>query len=152
MPISDELLRGAVLVICNLNPLVIGGFTSQRARQYLDSKVHGANMGPIWGRQDPGGPHVGPMNLAIWVYGTLMFFGVHPNRRLNNSLDMLWLYCRCWVTNIQQCYSHKHYDVTRWKHFPRYCPFVRGIHRSPVNSHTKTSDAELWCFLWSAPE
>ena len=26
-----------------------------------DNKVHGANMGPIWGRQDPGGPHVGPM-------------------------------------------------------------------------------------------
>ena len=23
--------------------------------------------GPIWGRQDPGGPHVGPMNIAIWV-------------------------------------------------------------------------------------
>ena len=31
-----------------------------------DSKVHGANMGPIWGRQDPGGPHVGPMNFATW--------------------------------------------------------------------------------------
>ena len=31
-----------------------------------DSKVHGANMGHIWGRQDPGGPHVGPMNFAIW--------------------------------------------------------------------------------------
>ena len=31
-----------------------------------DSKVHGANMGPIWGQQDPGGPHVGPMNHAIW--------------------------------------------------------------------------------------
>ena len=31
-----------------------------------DSKDHGANMGPIWGRQDPGGPHVGPMNHAIW--------------------------------------------------------------------------------------
>ena len=31
-----------------------------------DSKVHGANMGPTWGRQDPGRPHVGPMNLAIW--------------------------------------------------------------------------------------
>ena len=25
-------------------------------------------MGPIWGRQVPGGPHVGPMNLAIWVF------------------------------------------------------------------------------------
>ena len=33
-----------------------------------DSKVHEANMGPIWGRQDPGGPHVGPMNLAIWEH------------------------------------------------------------------------------------
>ena len=31
-----------------------------------DSKVHGANMGPICGRQDPGGPHVGPMNFAVW--------------------------------------------------------------------------------------
>ena len=31
-----------------------------------DSKVHGANMGPIWGRQDPVGPHVGPMNFAFW--------------------------------------------------------------------------------------
>ena len=30
-----------------------------------DSKVHGAIMGPIWGRQDPDRPHVGPMNLAI---------------------------------------------------------------------------------------
>ena len=24
-------------------------------------------MGPTWGRQVPGGPHVGPMNLSIWV-------------------------------------------------------------------------------------
>ena len=24
-------------------------------------------MGPTWGRQDPGGPHVGPMNFAIWA-------------------------------------------------------------------------------------
>ena len=23
-------------------------------------------MGPTWGRQDPDGPHVGPMNFAIW--------------------------------------------------------------------------------------
>ena len=32
-----------------------------------DSKVYGANMGPTWGRQDPDGPHVGPMHFAIWV-------------------------------------------------------------------------------------
>ena len=30
-----------------------------------------------------------------------------------------------------------------WKHFPRYWPFVRGNHRSPVDSHHKASDAEL---------
>ena len=33
-----------------------------------DTKVHGANMKPIWGRQDPGGPHVGPMNFDNWGY------------------------------------------------------------------------------------
>ena len=27
-----------------------------------------------------------------------------------------------------------HDDVIEWKHFPRYWPFVRGIHRSPMNS------------------
>ena len=31
-----------------------------------DSKVQWANMEPIWGRQDPDGPHVGPINFAIW--------------------------------------------------------------------------------------
>ena len=31
-----------------------------------DSKVHGANIGSIWGQEDPGAPHVGPMNFAIW--------------------------------------------------------------------------------------
>ena len=39
----------------------------QKFQSHPDSKVHGANMGPIWGRQDPGGPHVGPLNLAIWA-------------------------------------------------------------------------------------
>ena len=46
-----------------INNQILGGYI-----HYLltpDSKVHGANMGPIWGRQDPGGPHVGPVNCAI---------------------------------------------------------------------------------------
>ena len=41
-----------------------------------DSKDHEANMGPISGRPDPGGPHVGPMNFAIWVrYHIILFMG-----------------------------------------------------------------------------
>ena len=30
-----------------------------------------------------------------------------------------------------------HDDFIKWKHFPRYWAFVRGIHRSPVNSPYK---------------
>ena len=30
-----------------------------------------------------------------------------------------------------------HDDVIKWKHFPRNWPFVRGVHRSPVNSPHK---------------
>ena len=37
----------------------------------LTSTLIARFMGPIWGRQGPGGPHVGPMNFAIWV-GLLM--------------------------------------------------------------------------------
>ena len=41
---------------------------------FPDSKVHGASIGPMWCRQDPGGPHVGPMKLATWdSHG--VFFG-----------------------------------------------------------------------------
>ena len=45
-----------------------------------------------------------------------------------------------------------HDNVIKWKHFPRNWPFVRGIHRSRWAPHTKASDAEFWCFLWSASE
>ena len=41
------------------------------AERLADSKVHVANMGPIWGRQDPGGPHVGPRNFAIWAWSVM---------------------------------------------------------------------------------
>ena len=35
-------------------------------RNIPDNKVHWVNMGPTWVLSSPGGPHVGPMNLAIW--------------------------------------------------------------------------------------
>ena len=40
-------------------------------------------------------------------------------------------------TNGLQKWRQRHDDVIKWKHFPRYWPFVRGIHRSPVNSPRK---------------
>ena len=53
-----------VLALCVGNPSV--GFSQRASNANPDSKVHGAYMGPIWGRQDRGGPHVGSMNFAIW--------------------------------------------------------------------------------------
>ena len=41
-----------------------------------------------------------------------------------------------------------HDDVIKCKHFPRYWPFVRGIHRSPVNSpHKGLWRGALMCSL-----
>ena len=43
------------------------------------------------------------------------------------------------LCNVTTKFCHKfgnasnHDDVTKWKHFPRHWPFVREIHRSPVN-------------------
>ena len=57
-----------------------------------DSKVHGANMGPIWVLSAPGGPHVGPMNYAIWDV-----ISNHPSSIVD---DIIWyIYC---VTAIKQ--------------------------------------------------
>ena len=56
---------------------------------YPNSKVHGANMGPIWGRQVPGGPHAGPMNFAIWV-GTSLRLTWHDPNNLIEYLIFRW--------------------------------------------------------------
>ena len=40
-------------------------------------------------------------------------------------------------TNFWLCLSFRLTCVIKWKHFPRYWPFVRGIHRSTVNSPHK---------------
>ena len=49
-------------------------------KNYTDSKVHGAHVGPFWGRQDPGGRHVGLMNFAIWVA-----FNFHRKKKKKTS-------------------------------------------------------------------
>ena len=39
-----------------------------------------------------------------------------------------------------------HDDVIKWKQFPRYWPFMRGIHWSPVNSPHKSQWSGAWKF------
>ena len=43
----------------------------------------------------------------------------------NDHMEVIMLFATC---------QHTPDDVIMWKHFPRYWPFVRGIHRSLVNS------------------
>ena len=67
------------------------------------------------------------MNIAILI---------KPKQSKN---DKLWNYFRQFSiivsgTGYELWY---HDDVIIWKHFPRYWPFVQGIHRSPVNSPHK---------------
>ena len=47
------------------------------------------------------------------------------------------LYYMLRSTTLFKCIFLNHDDVIKWKHFLRNWPFVRGIHRSPVNSPHK---------------
>ena len=48
-----------------------------------------------------------------------------------------WLRSTPALANTASKNARDHDDVIKWKHFPRYWPFLRGIHRSPVNSPHK---------------
>ena len=49
-----------------------------------------------------------------------------------NEMSVVFFQCVIYLV----CRSD-HDDVIKWKHFPRYWPFVQGIHRSPVNTPHK---------------
>ena len=55
------------------------------------------------------------------------------------STHFAYIACTVVDDNLQRqgVKSSSHDDVIKWKHFPRNWPFVRGIHRSPVNSPHK---------------
>ena len=49
-------------------------------------------------------------------------------------------------------YPTEHDDVIKWKHFRVAGPLSGEFTGNRWIPLTNTSDAELWCFLWSAPE
>ena len=55
-----------------------------------------------------------------------------------------WKWSEC--ISVRNC----HDDVIKWKHFPRHWPFVRAIHRSPVNSPHKGQwrGALMFSVIW----
>ena len=71
---------------------------------------------------------------------------IHPCHYFNNGVAKppLVLEHRDVLTHPCPNRAVNHDDVISGL-FPRYWPFVRGIHRWPVIPLTKASDAELWC-------
>ena len=68
---------------------------------------------------------VGFFRRRTWYWVILVSF---------RFICVLWFMRKCICINGN---LSNHDDVIKWKHFPRYWPFVRGIHRSPVNSPHK---------------
>ena len=91
-----------------------------------------------------------PLQFDFWVVSWLMVFwiliyliNVMKHRLVTDGTDktespstdkILMLVGTC-STCISVTQFHD--NVIKWKHFPRYWPFVRGIHRFPVNSPHK---------------
>ena len=83
---------------------------------------------------------------------------------VNNTKYIMQLIILCWdilpcrfrsetivcgkvITVTIGCIRHMtppHDDVSKWKHFLSYWPFVRGIHQSPVNSPHKGQWRGAW--------
>ena len=57
------------------------------------------------------------------------------NCTITNSNSKMWMKIR--TCSFKNVHLKMHDDVIKWKHFPRYWPFVWGIRRSPVNSPHK---------------
>ena len=66
-----------------------------------DSKSHGANMGSTWVLSARGGPHVGPMNIAIRAVIPLLHLPHLKFGLANKFLPQIWL--RYWINTDQFC-------------------------------------------------
>ena len=103
---------------------------------YPESKVHGTNMGPIWGWQYPNGPDVGPTNFAIWVcrycftyVGRIPWFNVDINFTENvwagvvnqSALNFTWFHLSRNVQHFLQKYGS-------CLNFIKFLPLVQDAH------------------------
>ena len=100
-------------------------------------------------------------NFMLYIYYCTGKFGCHYNMVILNTSMRLVTWNIAQITNSHKIQRHAcnclykdadtsmvftvsilekyytHDDVIKWKHFPLHWPFVRGIHRSPVNSPHK---------------
>ena len=97
---------------------------------------------------------INPIIICIVLFVQLAFAGHKLHLCIfhswSNTLQYAWIkhlylahkttvyhICHMMCMNFYDKMYVWHDDVIKWKHFPRNCQFVRGIHRSPVTSPHK---------------
>ena len=106
-----------------------------------DQRTHqsSASLAFVWGihRGAVNSPHKWPVTRNMFPFDdVIMYIAVMSDEHHGMSNHQ-----KPKIVCLAVCSVHQHADVIKWKHFPRNCPFVRGIHRSPVNSLHKGQ----WC-------
>ena len=100
-----------------------------------DSKVHGANMGPIWVLSAPDGPLFSPINLSIRG-------GYFTHVLENISCEVMVLFAK--LLHMMTSSNGNVFRITG-----PLCGELIGHRWIPG---TKANDAEVWYFLRSVPE
>ena len=93
-------------------------------------------------------------NILYWISRLLLFelwcfLCFKPERAVENAFELviwdamtlIWVLCRAdtvYLLGNTHDNLPYHDDVFKWKHFPRYWPFVRGLDRWAVNSPHKS--------------
>ena len=90
---------------------------------------------------------------SSWVWHCAMSGVSRPNEGLTGVADIhTWCISvyikRYGIPAVHALQYLWHDDVIKWKHFPRYCPFVRGIHRSPVGYTHKGQWLEAFIYFF----
>ena len=82
-----------------------------------------------------------PRNTSTWIKDFNGFLNVCTHQEAHIRYWIYPMSTTCGPFNVAATYIQPqlrmHDDVIKLKQFPRYWPFVRGIHRSPVNSPHK---------------
>ena len=73
------------------------------------------------------------LTMANWLKQVNTLIWGLISKTSDNLHTTFWNVFSC-NTSFDLHFQTAHDDVIQWKHFPCYWPFVRGIHRSPVNS------------------
>ena len=140
-PLSEPMMVSLQTHIYVTRPQWVNGSpTNNNTPQITTSKKYLVLTG---GQNRP----TGVISICMWLIEIICNFLAY----MAEHLLPLNLFCQLQFRQLSHffyesfCYRHFHKitctlsydDFIKWKHFSRYWPFVRGIHRSPVNSPHK---------------